>query len=127
MEGCLHAYRLSRSRIVVGSSAPWLYCLLTPRAKTVEPAHLAAFPKERTGNISLPQLFGDPRPKEGEASDQKQDRVASSFPVCLFFSGLCGDGGEFRSFLRDIFNGRFGVPMKDAKGLSALFTKRVFE
>jgi len=115
--------------VVLSSSAAWLHCLVTPSSGKPEPSHLDSF---RT-RANEPERFSYFNCTVSLARKKVRHRFRSRIltphlsKYVYFFPDDADMPSKFVGFLRDIFSGRFGIPMKDAKSLASSFMRRLID
>jgi len=115
--------------IALSSAGAWLHCLMTPASGKPEPSHLDAF----RARANEPERFSYFNCTVSLAKKKTRHRFRSRIlaphlsKYVYFFPDDANMPAKCEGFLRDIFAGRFGIPMKDAKSLAASFMKRLLD
>ncbi len=115
--------------VALTSSAAWLHCLTTPASGRPEPSHLDSF----RARANEPERFSYFNCTVSLARKKVRHRFRSRIltphlsKYVYFFPDDANMAAKFVSFLRDIFSGRFGIPMKDAKSLASSFMRRLLD
>ena len=113
--------------ITLASSAAWLHCLLAPSSRSPEPAHLAAFRRNEPERFSFLNCSVTLARKKVRNKIRNKVVAPYLFRYAYFFPVCENQETNFVSFVKTLFNGRFGIPARDSKDLAELFKRRLLE